>query len=61
VNARQRRRSLGFIYMNGERRRASDPVQRRTGMVASGSVMSRSNRSTGSPQANPPKGNSHVP
>jgi hypothetical protein len=55
VNARQRRRSLGFIYMNGVRRRASDPVQRRNGMVASGSVMNRSNRSTGSPQANPRK------
>jgi hypothetical protein len=51
VNARQRRRSQRFIYMNREQCRASDAVQRRTGMVASRSVLSRSNRSTGSPQA----------
>jgi periplasmic divalent cation tolerance protein len=52
MNGRQRRCSPGFIYMNGERCGASHPVQRRTGIVASRSVMSRSNGSTGSPQAN---------
>jgi hypothetical protein len=51
MNARQRRRSQRFIYMNREQGCPSDAVQRRTAMVASRSVLSRSNRSTGSPLA----------
>jgi hypothetical protein len=48
MNGRQRARSHCFIYMNRERCGPSDRVQRRAGMVASRSVMSRSNSSTGS-------------
>jgi Ni/Co efflux regulator RcnB len=48
MNGRQRRRSHCFIYMNRERCASSGGVQHRAGMVASRSVMSRSNSSTGS-------------
>jgi hypothetical protein len=57
MNGRQRACSHCFIYMNRERCGPSGAVQRRAGMMASRSVVSRSNRSPGSQSEPPPKGN----